>query len=43
MRVLQHIRSLSRNLFRRRYVERDLDAEVRGYAAPIEEEKCAKA
>ncbi|HEV3218846.1 MAG TPA: ABC transporter permease [Candidatus Acidoferrales bacterium] len=36
---MKSVRSLIRNLFRRGRVERDLDAEVRGYAALLEEEK----
>jgi putative ABC transport system permease protein len=39
MSILQKIRSLARNLFHRKNVERDLDAEVRSYSTLIEDEK----
>ena len=39
MALLKNFRSLARNLFRRKDVERDLDAEVRSYADLLEEEK----
>ena len=40
--MITRIRSLARNLFWRRRVERDLDAEVRGYTSFIEEEKMSQ-
>src|SRR5579864_845643 len=39
MALLQKLRSLARNLFRRQNVERDLDAEVRSFSDLLEEEK----
>jgi putative ABC transport system permease protein len=39
MEMMQRIRTLARNLFRRDRVERDLDAEVRSFAHLLEEEE----
>src|ERR1039458_2813203 len=41
MSLLNRIRTLASNLFRRENVERDLDAEVRSYSDLLEEEKMA--
>ena len=39
MSLVQKIRGLTRNLFRREKIERDLDAEVRSYSGMLEDEK----
>jgi len=39
MEMLQRMRTLVRNLFRRDGVERELEAEVRSFAALLEEEQ----
>ncbi len=42
MPVWHRIRSMARNVFARERVERELDVEVRGYSAMLEEEKMAR-
>jgi putative ABC transport system permease protein len=42
MKPMNKLRTLIRNLFLRKHVESDLDAEVRGYSAMLEEEKMSK-
>src|SRR5579863_5006855 len=42
MATRHRIRGMVRNLFARERVERELDVEVRGYSAMLEEEKMAK-
>ena len=42
MKPMNKLRTLIRNLFLRKHVESELDAEVRGYSAMLEEENMAK-